>query len=78
MEEDDLVTDGAREVQVLGREEHAAAARREGRHCLAEDDDRLGVERRGGLVDEDERRGERESCDRACLAAETARQVPSR
>ena len=74
MEEDDLVTDGACEVQVLGREEHPAAARREGRDGLAEHDDRLGVERRRRLVHEDQRRRERESRHGARLAAEAARQ----
>ena len=43
MEEDDLVTHGAGEVQVLGREEHPAAARRQRRDGLAEHDDRLWV-----------------------------------
>ena len=62
----------AREVQVLGREQDAAASRRERRDGLAEDDDRLGVERRGRLVDEDERRRERERRDRARLPPEAA------
>ena len=56
MEQHDLVARRARKVQILGGKQHAAPASRERRHSLAEDDDRLRVERCGRLVDEDQRR----------------------
>ena len=74
MEQHDLVAGGAREVQILGREQDAASARGECRNGLAEDDDRLRVERRRGLVDEDQRRRERERGNRTRLPPEAARE----
>ena len=76
MEQHDLVADGPREVEVLGREQHAASTAGERRNGLAEHDDRLRVECRGCLVDEDEGRGERECGDRARLATKPSRERP--
>ena len=72
MEQHDLVTDGSCEVEILRGEHDAAAPRRERRERLAENDDRLGVERRRRLVDEHERRAERERSDRAHLPPKAA------
>ena len=70
VEQHDLVARPLREMQVLGREQNATSARGEGSNRLAEHDDRFGVERRRDLVDEDERRCERERRNDARLAAE--------
>ena len=76
VEQHDLVARGAGEVQILGREQDAASARGERRNGLAEDDDRLRVERGGRLVDEDQRRRKRERRNRARLPPQAAGERP--
>ena len=55
VEQHDLMARGTCEVEILGREQDTAAACSKRRDGFAQHDDRLGVERGGGLIDEDER-----------------------
>jgi len=54
VEQHDLVACGTREMEILGREQDTTAACCKRRDRFAQHDDRLGVERGGGLIDEDE------------------------
>ena len=72
VEQHDLVAHGACKVEILGREQDAAPAGGERGDRLPQDDDGLRVERRGRLVDEDQRRREREAGDGARLPPEAA------
>jgi len=76
VEQHDLVARCTREVEILGREQDATPACGKRRNRLAQHDDRLGVERRCGLIDENERRCEREGCDSARLTPKAARECP--
>ena len=62
------------EVEVLCGEEHAAPARSEGDNSLAQHDHSLRIERRGRLIDENERGRQRERRDGARLATKPARE----
>ena len=72
VEQDDLIADPTGEVKVLRREQHPGTRRSDRRESLAENHYRLGVERGGRLVDEEEWGAQRESGDSADLSAKSA------
>ena len=76
VEQHDLMARRTSEMEVLGREQDAAATSGEGRHRFAQHDDGFGVERGGRLVDEDQRRSDREGGDRARLPPQPAGERP--